>query len=59
MRPNVKWTGIIGGNGHISWGGQGDVQKGIRPGVQLDLTKITITGGSGTLEDPWIFETEE
>ncbi len=59
MRPNTKQTGIVGGNGHLSWGGQGDVQKGVRPAVMVDLSRLKITGGSGTLDDPWMMEMKE
>jgi len=55
MRPGSKMTGIIGGNGHISWGGQGDVQKGIRPATKIDLSRVTVTGGDGSLKNPWQF----
>ncbi len=56
MRPNTKQTGIVGGNGHLSWGGQGDVQKGVRPGVMVDLSKLQITGGDGSPDKPWVME---
>lgn len=59
LKTGRKLCGLVGGNGHLSWGGQGDVQKGIRPGLVLDLTKLQITGGSGTEKDPWIMETLE
>ena len=56
IRSGQRWCGLVGGNGHLSWGGQGDVQKGIRPGLVLDLSRLNIVGGSGTLKDPWIME---
>lgn len=45
--------GMIGGNGHISWHGYGDISIGVRPSMRIDLTDFDIVGGSGTLEDPW------
>ncbi len=45
--------GIIGGNGHISWHGYGDVSIGVRPAMRINLTDFDIVGGSGTMEDPW------
>lgn len=51
-----EYTGIVGANGHLSWAGCGDVQKGVRPAVWLDVSKIQLTGGSGTLDDPWTAE---
>ena len=61
-RSSPYWTakitagwkcGIVGGNGHLSWHGKADVQIGVRPAMVLDLDKLEITGGTGTLEDPW------
>ncbi len=59
MRLGYYMAGIIGGNGHLSWSGMGDVQKGVRPMVMLDLSRLTVAGGSGTLEDPWRMELKE
>ncbi len=52
------YLGIIGKNGHISWSGYGSVHIGVRPAVRIDLNGYTVTGGSGTLEDPWRLEKE-
>ena len=51
-----KKMGIVGANGHLSWSGYGDVQKGVRPSMLLALDRLQITGGSGTKQDPWIME---
>ncbi len=51
LRPQL--ARIVGANGHLSWSGFGNVQIGIRPAMVLDLTKLQLTGGTGTLEDPW------
>ena len=37
--------------------GKGDVGIGVRPAMMLDLTKLELIGGSGTLEDPWLMKT--
>ena len=58
-RMRTETAGIVGTNGHLSWSGYGDVQKGVRPALLLDLTKLRITGGQGTLEDPWRMEVVE
>jgi hypothetical protein len=54
QRPTLG--GIVGANGHLSVHGKADVQVGVRPAMLLDLTKLRITGGQGTLEDPWRME---
>ena len=58
-KMRTSMCGIIGGNGHLSWSGCGDVQKGVRPALVLDLTKLEITGGTGTLEDPWTMKVKD
>lgn len=54
LRPDLG--GMVGANGHLSVHGKGDVQIGVRPAMMLDLTKLELTGGQGTLEDPWRME---
>ena len=44
---------IVGYDGHLSAGVFTRDNIGIRPAVRLDLSKITVTGGSGTAEDPF------
>ena len=51
-----SYLGIIGKNGHISWSGYGSVHIGVRPVVQVDLSRFRVTGGTGTLEEPWQLE---
>ncbi len=48
--------GIIGKNGHISWGTYGCVYIGVRPAAEIRLDALEVAGGSGTLEDPWKME---
>ncbi|MBQ9251346.1 MAG: hypothetical protein IJ188_06195 [Clostridia bacterium] len=59
MRLGYYMAGIVGGNGHLSWSGMGDVQKGVRPAVIVDLSQMTVTGGDGSLENPWIMAPAE
>ncbi len=44
---------IVGYDGHLSYGAYTRVNIGLRPSIALDLTKVTITGGSGTRSDPF------
>lgn len=44
---------LVGYNGHLSWGAYTRVNVGIRPSVRLDLEMVQITGGTGTLKDPF------
>lgn len=44
---------IVGYNGHISAGVYTRVNIGVRPVTTLDMAQIEITGGSGTMEDPY------
>ena len=57
--PRPIYGGIVGANGHLSVHGKGDVGIGVRPAMMLDLTKLELIGGSGTLEDPWLMKTVE
>lgn len=52
-RKNYYMTGIVGGNGHLSWRAMDSVQIGVRPAMRLDLSRLKLTGGKGTREDPW------
>ena len=59
-KTTAGWKcGIIGGNGHISWHGKGDIQIGVRPAMVLDLSKLEIIGGDGTIDNPWIMQVKE
>lgn len=46
---------LVGYNGHLSWGGYTRKNVGLRMAVQLDLSQLTVTGGSGTKKDPFLF----
>ena len=45
---------IAGVDGHISVGFFGRMNVGVRPAMTLDLTRIEITSGSGTKDDPFV-----
>lgn len=46
--------GIVGYDGHLSFGAYSRTNIGVRPALRLDLTLCEIVGGSGTKEDPFI-----
>ncbi len=46
---------LVGYNGHLSWGGYTRTNVGLRMAVQLDLSQIAVSGGSGTKKDPFTF----
>lgn len=46
---------LVGFNGHLSYGGYTRTNVGIRPSVRLDLTRLTVTGGNGSMESPFTF----
>ena len=58
-RPNSYMVGIVGANGHLSWSNMASVRIGVRPAAIVDLSKLKVTGGSGTEKDPWIMEVAE
>lgn len=46
--------GLVGYNGHISWGAYTNIKVGgVRPGMRLNMDQVTVTGGSGSMEDPY------
>jgi len=46
--------GLVGYNGHISWGAYTNKKvAGLRLALRLDLSKVEITGGLGTQEQPY------
>ncbi len=46
--------GLVGYNGHISWGAYTNVKVGgLRLAVRLDLSMLEIAGGLGTKENPY------
>ena len=52
-RPGYYMSGIVGANGHLSWSNMASVRIGVRPAAIVDLSRLTVTGGSGTPDDPW------
>ena len=46
---------LVGFNGHLSYGGYTRTNVGIRPSVRLDLNALTVAGGTGAKDDPFIF----
>ena len=58
-RPNYYMIGIVGANGHLSWSNMASVRIGVRPAAIVDLSKLQITGGSGTRKDPWVMDLAE
>ncbi len=46
---------LCGYDGHLSWGVYTRTGVGVRPALTLDLNMCTVTGGSGTVEDPFVF----
>ena len=46
--------GLVGYNGHISWGAYTNIKVGgLRLAVRLDLNKIAVSGGLGTMDNPY------
>ena len=58
-RPGYYMSGIVGANGHLSWSNMASVRVGVRPATIVDLSKLQVTGGKGTLENPWVMEVLE
>lgn len=46
---------LVGYDGHMSWGAYTRVNVGLRLNVRLDLTRVTVAGGSGAKDDPFLF----
>lgn len=46
---------LVGYNGHLSYGAYTRVNVGLRPSVRLNLSLLTISSGTGTKEDPFVF----
>ena len=53
-RPGYYMSGIVGANGHLSWSNMASVRIGVRPATIVDLSRLEVTGGAGTLDNPWI-----
>ena len=45
---------LVGFNGHLSWGGYARQNVGLRPSIRVDLSQLTVTGGEGTRQKPFI-----
>ena len=58
-RYGYYMSGIVGANGHLSWSNMASVRVGVRPATIVDLNKLRVTGGKGTLENPWVMEVFE
>jgi len=58
-RPGYYMSGIVGANGHLSWSNMASVRVGVRPATIIDLNRLRVTGGNGTLESPWVMEVLE
>lgn len=56
-RKGYYMSGIVGANGHLSWSNMASVRIGVRPATIVDLGKLRVTGGNGSLENPWTMET--
>lgn len=52
-------SGIVGANGHLSWSNMASVRIGVRPACIVDLSRLRVTGGSGTEDRPWVMEVIE
>ncbi len=59
MRPGERRMQIVGINGHLSWGGWIRVNVGIRPAARLDLSRVLVVSGSGTVKDPYVLAANE
>ncbi len=57
--PSQYKLQLVGYNGHLSYGAYSRKNVGIRAALTLDLTKCSISGGSGTEDDPFIFAANE
>ena len=55
-RYGARW--IVGDNGHISVSGV-DRAGGVRPVCYLHTDRVTILGGTGSLEDPYVLRATE
>ena len=58
-RMGYYMSGIVGANGHLSWSNMASVRIGVRPAAIIDLSRLRVTGGNGTLENPWRFALAE
>ena len=47
---------LVGYNGHLSYGALTRVNVGLRFAVELDLNKVRVVSGEGTLKDPFVLE---
>ena len=49
---------LVGYNGHLSWGAYTRTNVGLRLSVRLDMSRLRISGGTGTKDDPFQLEAE-
>lgn len=52
--PDDYKLGLLGFNGHLSYGIYTRINVGVLPAMTLDLNKCAVTGGNGTKEDPFL-----
>lgn len=64
VRPSVRWMQIVGNeDGHLSWAEytrntwreNNPKGIGVRPCVRLEMSRVTVTGGDGSKENPFTF----
>ena len=54
--PRDVKLSLLGYNGHLSYGVYTRVNVGVLPAMTLDVNRCTVTGGTGTGEDPFILD---
>ncbi len=53
--PSDYRFGLVGNNGHISWGAYTNIKVGgLRLAIRLDLSLLEIASGAGTRENPYL-----
>ncbi len=52
--PEMYHLQLIGYNGHLSYGGYTRTNVGLRLSVRVDMTQLTISGGTGTRKNPYV-----
>lgn len=51
--PDGYMMQLVGYNGHLSYGGYGRTNVGLRLSVRLDMNRMSVSGGEGTKESPF------
>ncbi len=52
--PEGIHLGLMGFNGHMSWGAYTRTNVGLRVSVRLDLSQVEVSGGEGTRNSPFV-----